>query len=91
MCGEDVLQAPVTNKCTLNSSLQGNLSGSTGKQHDKHQNVNKTDSLQPSCCLYFRNCGRCESLRAATYRHSGVIIDKYKHAPSKKLSANCLT
>ena len=43
-------QAPATNKGTLNSSLQGNLSGSTDKQHDKHEKVNKTDGLQPSGC-----------------------------------------
>ena len=46
-------QAPVTNNCTLNCSLHGNLPGSIDKQHgkhDKHEKVNETDSLQPSGC-----------------------------------------
>ena len=32
-------QAPVTNKCTLNSSLRVNIPGTTDQQHDKHDKV----------------------------------------------------
>ena len=32
----------------MNSNLQGNFLGSTDKQHNKHEKVNKSDRLRPS-------------------------------------------